>query len=96
MPHYIVMANWTEHGVKNVKDSPSRLDAARAMAKKLGCTVGDFYMVAGAADMVIIAEAPDDATMAIFNLNLAKAGALRTTTMKAFTEAEYRKIIAAL
>ena len=96
MPHYIVMANWTEHGVKNVKDSPSRLDAARAMAKKLGCTVGDFYMVAGAADMVILAEAPDDATMATFNLNLARGGNLRTTTMKAFTEAEYRKIIAAL
>lgn len=96
MAHYIVLANWTEQGVKNVKDSPARLDAARALAKKMGCTVGDFYMVTGASDMLIIAEAPDDATMAAFNLSLARGGALRTTTMKAFTEAEYRKIMAGL
>ena len=96
MVHYIVLASWTEQGVKNVKDSPARLDAARAMAKKMGCTVGDFYMVTGSADMLIIAEAPDDATMAAFNLSLARGGSLRTTTMKAFTEAEYRKIIAGL
>lgn len=96
MAHYIVLASWTEQGVKNVKDSPARLDAARAAAKKLGCTVGDFYMVTGSSDMVIIAEAPDDAAMATFNLTLARGGALRTTTMKAFTEAEYRKIIAGL
>lgn len=96
MAHYIILASWTEQGVKNVKDSPARLDAARAAARKLGCTIGDFYMVTGAADMLIIVEAPDDAAMAMFTLALAKAGNLRTTTMKAFTEAEYRKIIGAL
>lgn len=96
MGHYIVLASWTEQGVKNVKDSPARLDAARAMAKKLGCSIGDFFMVTGAADMVILAEAPDDATMATFNLTLARGGNLRTTTMKAFSEAEYRKIIGGL
>ena len=96
MAHYIIMASWTEQGVKNVKDSPARLDAARALAKKMGCTIGDFYMVSGAADMVLTAEAPDDATMASFNLTLAKGGNLRTSTMKAFSEAEYRKIIGAL
>ena len=96
MAHFIVLANWTEQGVKNVKDSPARLDAARAAAKKLGCTIGDFYMVTGTADMLIVVEAPDDTTMATFNLNLARGGNLRTTTLKAFTEAEYRKIITAL
>ena len=96
MAHYIIMASWTEQGVKNVKDSPARLDAARALAKKMGCTIGDFYMVAGSADMVLVAEAPDDAAMASFNLTLARGGNLRTTTMKAFSEAEYRKIIGGL
>jgi uncharacterized protein with GYD domain len=96
MAHYIVLASWTEQGVKNVKDSPARLDAARAAAKKLGCTIGDFYMVTGTADMLIVVEAPDDAAMATFNLNLARGGNLRSNTMKAFTEAEYRKIIGAL
>jgi uncharacterized protein with GYD domain len=89
---YVILANWTDQGIKNVKDSPARLDAARALAKKMGCTIGDFYMTAGATDMVIIADAVDDESMARFNLALAGSGNLRTNTMKAFTEAEYRKI----
>jgi uncharacterized protein with GYD domain len=96
MAKYIVLSSWTEQGIRNIKDSPARLDAARALAKKMGCTLGDFYMTAGAADMVIIAEAPDDETMARFNLALASGGSIRTTTMKAFPEDSYRKIIGGL
>ena len=96
MPKYIILSNWTEQGVKNVKDSPARLDAARTMAKKMGCAIHDFYLTAGSVDMVIIAEAPDDAAMAKFNLTLAMGGNLRTTTLKAFSEDEYRKIIGGL
>ena len=96
MAKYIILTSWTDQGVKNVKDSPARLDAARALAKKMGCTLGDFYMTAGATDMVILAEAPDDETLAKFNLTLAMGGNVRTTTMKAFSEAEYRKIIGGL
>lgn len=94
MAKYVVLASWTDQGIKNVKDSPARLDAARALAKSMGCTLGDFYMTAGTTDMVIIADAPDDETMAKFNLTLAASGNLRTNTMKAFTEAEYLKITA--
>ena len=96
MPKYIVMASWTDQGIKNIKDSPSRVDAARAMAKKAGCTMGDFYMTIGKADMLIVFDAPDDEAMAKCNLALAMGGNVRTTTMKAFTEAEYRKIIGSL
>jgi uncharacterized protein with GYD domain len=96
MGTYIMLANWTEQGIKTVKESPARLDKARAAAKKLGCAISAFYMTAGKADMVIIVEAPDDATVARFNLANGMAGNIRTNTMKAFTEAEYRKIIGSL
>jgi uncharacterized protein with GYD domain len=62
----------------------------------MGVEVREFFMTAGTVDMVIIAEAPDDETMARFNLTVAMGGNVRTTTLKAFTEDAYRKIIAAL
>ena len=96
MARYIALTNWTEQGAKSIKDSPSRVDAARALAKKHGCTMGDFYMTMGAADMVVIIDAPSDEAMAKFGLSLAMGGNVRTTTLKAFTEDEYRKIIGGL
>jgi uncharacterized protein with GYD domain len=96
MARYIELLNWTDQGVKNVKDSPKRLDAARQLAKKMGCEVRDFYMTTGACDMVVIIDAPDDEAVAKFNLTLAMGGNVRTTTLKAFPEDAYRKIIGAL
>ena len=96
MARYIELLNWTDQGVKNVKDSPKRLDAARQLAKKLGCEVREFYMTTGACDMVVIVDAPDDEAVAKFNLTLAMGGNVRTTTLKAFPEDAYRKIIGSL
>lgn len=96
MGKYIILADWTEQGIAKVKDSPKRLDAARKLAKKLGAKAGDFYMTIGKHDMLLHLEAPDDATVAKFVLSLAGGGNVRTTTLKAFSEAEYRKILAAL
>jgi uncharacterized protein with GYD domain len=96
MAKYIELLNWTDQGVKNVKDSPKRLDAARQLAKKMGCEVREFYMTTGACDMVVIVDAPDDEAVAKFNLTLAMGGNVRTTTLKAFTEDSYRKIIGSL
>src|SRR4051794_10207834 len=96
MPTFISLASWTEDGVKNAKESPGRLDQARAMGKKMGVNIREFFMTTGTSDMLIIAEASDDTAMAKFNLSLAMGGNVRTTTLKAFSEDEYRKIIAAL
>jgi uncharacterized protein with GYD domain len=96
MGHYIALLNWTEAGVKAVKDSPARLDAARALGKKLGVEIKSFYMTTGDCDMVIIAEAQDDDAMARFNLTVAMGGHIRTRTLKAFSEDNYRKILASL
>jgi uncharacterized protein with GYD domain len=96
MAHYIMLTNWTEQGIKNVKESPKRLDAGRALAKKLGCEIADFHMTTGAYDMVIMLEAPDDEAAAKFALSLGSAGNVRTTTLKAFSEKSYRSIIGSL
>jgi uncharacterized protein with GYD domain len=96
MATYISLVNWTDQGIKAVKDSPGRLDGARALAKKYGCTMRDFYLTIGAADMVAILEGPDDESVAKFSLALGSSGSVRTTTMKAFSEESYRKIIASL
>jgi uncharacterized protein with GYD domain len=96
MAIYITLINWTEQGIRNVKDSPARADAARALAKKLGANMRELYMTMGGYDLVAIMEAPDDETMAKFALTVGSGGAIRTTTLKAFDEATYRKIIAGL
>ena len=96
MPKFIQLLNWTDQGIKSVKDSPKRLDAAREAAKKIGITIQKFYMTTGAHDMVVIVDAPDSETMAKFTLMLGMGGNLRSTTMKAFSEDAYRRITGSL
>jgi uncharacterized protein with GYD domain len=96
MGTYILLMNWTDQGIKNVKDSPKRLDAARENAKKLGCEFRDFYMTTGKHDMIAVLEAPDDEAAAKFALSAGAGGNVRTTTLKAFREDTYRKIIGSL
>ena len=96
MARYIMLVNWTDQGIRNVKDSPKRLDAARDIAKGLGADLKEFYMTMGDHDMVVIAEAANDEAIAKFALRLGGAGNVRTKTLKAFTESEYRSIIGSL
>ena len=96
MPTYVSLINYTDQGIRNVKDSPKRLDAAKKLLKDMGGEMKAFYLTMGGYDIVTVAEAPNDETVAKFVLTLASAGNVRTVTMKAFPEAEYRKLIAAL
>jgi uncharacterized protein with GYD domain len=96
MSTYIMLANWTEQGIRSVKDSPKRVDAARAAAKALGGELKAFYMTMGEYDMVAIYEAPNDEASARFTLQLGMGGNVRTRTLKAFPEADYRKIVGSL
>jgi uncharacterized protein with GYD domain len=93
MAKYIMLMNWTDQGIKSVKDSPKRLDAAREAGKKSGVTLGDFYMTMGGYDMVCMVDAPDDAAFAKFVLATSQQGNIRTSTLKAFTEQEYRSVV---
>ena len=96
MATYISLLNYTDQGIRNVKDSPKRLDAAKKLLKDLGGDLKEFYLTMGGYDMVIVADAPSDEVIAKFSLILGSLGSVRTTTLKAFPEAEYRKVIAAL
>ena len=93
---YIMLINWTEQGIRDVKSSPKRLDAARKLLGEMGGTMKAFYLTMGEFDMVVVAEAPDDAVAARFAMMLGQAGNVRTRTLKAFPELAYREIIASL
>ena len=96
MAQYIILINWTDQGIRNVKESPKRLDTARAVAKKLDMELKDFYLTMGDYDMVGHLDAPNDESVAKFVLGLGTLGNVRTKTLKAFSEDEYRKIIGSL
>ncbi len=96
MPTYISFASYTDQGIRNVKDSPERLDAAKDLANDLGGELKQFYLTMGAYDIVIVLDLPGDDAAATFALSLCARGNVRTNTVKAFTEAEYRDIVAAM
>ena len=96
MPTYISLIRFTEEGIKAIKESPARLDAGKQLAQAMGGAIKEFYLVTGQYDAVAISEAPSDDAVAKVILTLGATGAIRTETFRAFTEDEYRKIIAAL
>ena len=96
MPTYITLGRWTQQGIEKVKESPARLDAFKQLVKSAGGEVKAFYMVTGQYDMVIVTEAPNDEVVAKTLLAVTSKGGVRTETLRAFTEGEYRKIIAGL
>ena len=96
MPTYITLLSFTDKGIAEIKESPGRLNAAKQAFQAAGAELKEFYLTMGRYDMVILAEAPDDETVAKLALAIGSAGAIRTETLRAFTEEEYRKIIASL
>ena len=96
MATYISLIRFTQQGIETIKDSPARLDMAKQVFQSMGASVKEFYLVTGEYDAVVIGEAPDEETMAKLALTIGSTGAIRTESFRAFTEEEYRKIIAAL
>ena len=96
MSTYISLINYTEMGIRKIKESPRRLNIVKKLAKKLGGELKDFYLTIGHHDLVVIYEMPDDQSAAKFLLSVGSVGAIQTKTMTAFPENQYRKIIAAL
>ena len=96
MPTYIAFLKWTPQGLQGIKQSPTRLDAARKGFEAAGVKMKDFYMVTGRYDMVAVCEAPDDIALAKAMLSSTAQGSITSETCRAFTEDEYRLIIGGL
>jgi uncharacterized protein with GYD domain len=96
MATYLSLLRWTKEGVEQIKDSPSRLDAARKAIEPADGRIKSFYMLMGQYDMAALIEAPDYVTLASILLSLTSKGLIRSESMRAFSEDEYRKIIASL
>ena len=94
MSAYLLLCNFTEQGVRTIKDAPKRRAAGRELAKKLGIDVKTSYLAIGPYDLVIHAEAASDEALATYLLSLGSKGNLRTTTLKVFAEPEFDKIVA--
>jgi uncharacterized protein with GYD domain len=93
MPTYVMLANWTDQGMRAINDSPKRIDAAKKTLEEMGGQFRSVYMMMGAYDLLMVYDAPDDAVAARFTLMLGKLGNVRTTSLKAFPEEAYRQII---
>jgi uncharacterized protein with GYD domain len=93
MATYIMLANFTDQGIRKVQDSPKRADAFKDMAKKCGATVKDVFWTLGEYDVVAVVEAPDDISMTALGLSSGALGNVRTQTLRAFTHADMKTII---
>jgi uncharacterized protein with GYD domain len=93
---FIVSINWTDQGIRNVKESPKRSDAARKLAKKVGVDIKDLYLTSGDADIVAIVETPNGDNAAKFAMAVGAQGNVRTRTVRAWTQAEMQKMISEL
>jgi len=91
MPNYISLGNWTEQGIKNVKESPKRADAVTALANRLGAKMQIFYTM-GRYDIVAVTEAPNDDVAMQLLLEIGKLGNVKTQTLKAWTTSEATKV----
>jgi uncharacterized protein with GYD domain len=96
MPTYISMLRYTQQGISNAKSAPARIDAAKEAYRKAGGELKAIYLTMGQYDLVVIAEMPNDETVARMALALGAQGNIRSETMRAFTEAEFRKIAGSL
>jgi len=96
MPTYISLLKWTDQGIRAIKDSPQRLDAAKRAFSAAGGRMTDFYLVLGEYDIVNIGDFPNDEAYTTAILQIASRGSVRPTSLKVFSEDEYLRIIAAI
>lgn len=93
MPTYIVLGQFTDQGIRNVKDTPKRAQALKDMAKKFGATVNAVYWTLGQYDIATIVDAPDDASVNALLLSVGALGNVRTQTLRAFSADEMGHIL---
>jgi uncharacterized protein with GYD domain len=98
MGTYIMFFGFTQQGVQKIKDSPARVEDAKKTCQAMGAKVKEFYAIMGMEqyDTMFILEAPDDETVGKAALAISSKGNVHTNSLRAFTEDEYKKMIAGL
>ena len=96
MPTYLIQSQWTDQGIRSVKESAKRLDVGKKKLKEMGGEIKAFYLTTGTYDMLAVVDVPNDEILAAHLLWLGSQGNLRTQTVRAFTEDEYRNIVGGL
>jgi uncharacterized protein with GYD domain len=93
MPRYVVLANWTDQGIKNVKHTTERMDHGGALAEQHGLKLEQAYWTVGPYDMLTIFEASDEEALSAYLLEIGSSGNFRTTTLRAYDEEEMSGIL---
>lgn len=96
MPHYIALVSFTDQGIRDVKNSVTRLDTVEKLAAKHKVKVVQIHWTMGKYDLIVTFDAPDDAAMSAFTLENAHLGNVRTETFRAYTREEFANIIKAI
>ena len=96
MATYVTLMRFTEQGIRNIKESPAHLEAAKKLFQSAGAEIKSFYLALGNYDAVVVTEGPSDEVAARLALSIGVMGNVRTDTMRVFNESEYRKLISAL
>ena len=94
MARYVSLIQFADQGIRNIKDTIKRGDAAIAEAEKLGMKIIEEYWTMGAYDAVVLFDAPDDETMTAFALKVSSLGNVETHTMRAFRKEEMEGVLA--
>ena len=92
MATFISLVNFTDQGIRGVKDSPKRAEAVKAVAKKLGVTVKEIYWTVGRYDVVVVFEGEDEAVTSTL-LKIGSLGNVRSETLRAFSAADMGRIL---
>jgi len=87
---FILSLNFTDQGIRNIKESPKRAKVARELAKKIGVEIKQVYLTSGASDLVVLAETENGDNI----VRQSRQCAARTA--RAWTEEEYQKLVSEL
>jgi uncharacterized protein with GYD domain len=92
----MMLLRYTQQGIEEIKKAPGRVDAARQVFRSMGAELKSFHLLMGTYDGVVFAEIPDETTATKLALAIGSLGNVRTETLRAFTEDEYRELISEL
>jgi uncharacterized protein with GYD domain len=96
MPLFILTLNWTDQGIRNVKDAPKRAQASRELAERCGVDIKHVYLTSGPSDLLLIIDAANGDNVAQFAMALGAQGNVRSRTARAWAEDEFVRLISEL